>query len=316
MNILTKRDTGTQGTPVQMAVTKLQGIRRQAAAAVKVCQGQAGVIQGSIQELQGARNNLKARELNKQAEDQEKEKKEIENGQATLKEIDPELARMVGLFQELYEPLNKLVIEPGGKIVEKLGKEDYPGALYESAKAALAIVKWQKLEEKNRQIQSTLESARAALDQGLLNTYNGISDRLKGEIDKMTGFADAAEGLFVSEKAAYDDLAKVVKENWKGNPKEGELAAEALRSIQLVQTLVRFLKDVQKGLPPALPNPGFNAPKAYTLATKGVGAPGAADLLQVAGYILGVRRAIDDEVTKWDATLATLMMVATKIGVQ
>jgi hypothetical protein len=307
----------TVGTPVQQAVTELQGARSDVLHHMGTCKAEAKIFAGLVETQRGFGLNLKARELNQKAENQEAEKKDIENGQQTLKKLSPQLARFVADCQALYEPLNKLVIEPAKGVAEKLETENYPGAALDAAKAVLAVVKWQKIEAANRDIANLIDGAKSALDQSALALYEGAQKQVTGEAEKLEELSKQAEAKFLTEKAKYENLAAVVRKNWKGENKgDAELAAKALEAIPVVQKLIRFLGDVQKTLPTKLPEPGFNSGKAYTLATKGVGAPGAADLLQVAGYILGVRKAIDDEVTKWSGMLGQLQMVATKLGVQ
>ena len=61
---------------------------------------------------------------------------------------------------------------------------------------------------------------------------------------------------------------------------------------------------------------GFNSDKAHTLATKGVDAPGDAELVITAGWILGIQPSIDNEVEKWQGIVGRLQLVVSNLGLK
>jgi hypothetical protein len=310
-----KLEGDTAGTPVQQAVTALQGARDDVKSHMQLCKDEGVILEGLVDSFEAAGHKLKVRELEATKEKEEKEKKDIESGQATLKKIDPELARTVGMFRELEEKL-KLVdmAKSAAGNVEKYGEV---GLMYEAAKSVMTIAKWNAVEAAEKAIAITVDQIQSSLEKESIAAFKGAEKALRGQTAKLKTMAGQAEAKFLTEKSKYEELSKVVrdKKNWKGeNPEQAELAAKAIKAIPVVQKLTRFLLDVRGGLPKRLPDASFNADRAYTLAIQGTPAPGAADLLTVAGWIAGITPVIDAEIVNWNAVLTRLEMVTTDLG--
>ncbi len=298
------------GTPVQQARLALQGKQDEIKGKLITAKGIARQLEGSTLRLEGFAGEMKVRELEKEKEGLEAEKKAIENGSATLKRIDPELARCMLQIRSLAEPLKGLP-----EVVKAAEKGDEAGAAWETAKTVMEVIKWEKTEEVNKQIESVVDGIRSTLEKSSADKYYGERQTLDGLILAMKGNAQELNGLYEQEKALYDTLARVVQANWKGNPAEGALAANALKAIPLVHNLLRYL-DQLNFLMPKLPDPDFNADKGYALAKDGVAAPGVADFLQAAGWLMGAQGTIGIEKIFWTVMSAQLDMVGSKLGLQ
>jgi hypothetical protein len=83
----------------------------------------------------------------------------------------------------------------------------------------------------------------------------------------------------------------------------------------VVDRLVRLLTEM-KGTMPTLPSPSTRAAQGFALATKGIGGPGAAQLLEVAGWIKGAPQVIEPEIAKFNTLRAHLQAVAGAMGVR
>jgi hypothetical protein len=250
-------------------------------------------------------------DLNEKIDDEKKKKEEIENGQRTLKKIDPELARIVAMVQDNSAQLQTLT----GMVKAAPGAmEGDVGSILETCKGLLEVSKWDELARIDNKIQMIADEVKSKYklknEQALLDARARITAATKNAAAK----AGEVLARLLQERTDYQSLAQAVETNWRGKDKrDGKLAAQALRALPAVRKVIRTLLDIKATLPP-LPDASTRASQGFTLATKGVGAPGAADLLKVAGWIAGSPKAIEPEIKKWTDINAQLEVVTAGLG--
>jgi hypothetical protein len=310
------KDGSTTGTPVQVAVTNLQAVRDE----IRGHLGKMGTdgmeILAATQAMQAATAEMRAKSLQESKEGVEKKKANLENGTAFLNKIDPQFGPLMLKIKELAEPLAAVKGMVSG--AAQMAEGNVAGGALEAAKGAAALVKWNEVQQLKSQLAILDDGIKSALDEAAVNRYFAASNLLTAKLASVTNMATQAEGMFLREKGLYIALADVVSapKNWKGGDQgDAKLAADALRAIPTVQKLNRYLQDVLTAIPKP-PEPRTNVDKAYTLAKSGIGATGVTELLQVTGWILGARAAVQAEATKWQQIGGQLQMVAAKLGVQ
>ncbi|HEV7553837.1 MAG TPA: DUF4157 domain-containing protein, partial [Kofleriaceae bacterium] len=99
---------GTVGGPVGKVVDDLKAERLLTIGSLGRLQGFQGQMEADQHDLAAATTTIEIEDLNTKIEDEKKKKEEIENGQRTLKKIDPELARMVAMVSENSAKLKTL----------------------------------------------------------------------------------------------------------------------------------------------------------------------------------------------------------------
>jgi hypothetical protein len=302
---------GTVEGPVGKVITDLKAERLLTAGSVGRLDGFQTQMDASQQDLVAGNAQIEIDDLNEKIEDDKKKKEEIENGQRTLKKIDPELARLVKMVQDNSAKLKTL----GGMVkAAPEAMEGDVGAILEIGKGILEVSKWGELEQIDNDIAAIADQVKAKYK--LKNEAKLMA--AKGHVAAAAKLAQAEAkalmGHLLREKKLHDDLAEALEKNWQGkDKKDGKLAAQALRALPVVRKVIRTLMDIKSTLPP-LPDASTRASQGFTLATKGVGAPGAADLLKVAGWIAGSPKAIDPELKKWTDINAQLESVTAGLG--
>jgi len=317
--------TGAAGGPVQDQIQRVQTAHEHYVAHLGKCEGTAQQLEGAADTLKAAGLGLKAKELDEKKEGLEQQKKDIESGKASIAKVSPLLAQIFVDCKDIYEKLNKFVETSKIKgVVENIEKENYAGAAKEAATGVLAIIKMEKLEALDAQIAATVAEKKSALDQATVSTYDGAQKAFKGLLATMKTMAGEADTFARDERNEMKKLADVVKANWKGksgDPKkdaeQAKLAAGAIRGLPIANKILSLVLEVRKNVAAKLPpTSGFNSEMAHTLATKGVGAPGDAELVTTGGWILGIQPSIDGEVEKWQGIVGQLQVVVSHLGLQ
>jgi hypothetical protein len=302
---------GTVGGPVGKVVDDLKAERLLTIGSLGRLQGFQGEIEASQHDLAAATASIEIEDLNTKIEDEKKKKEEIENGQRTLKKIDPELARMVAMVQANSDKLKTL----GGMLkAAPEAMEGDPGAILEIGKSVLEVAKWSELAQIDSNISAIADQVKTKFklknDEKLMAAKGHVAASAKLAQSE----AQALLGHLLKEKQLHLKLADAVEANWKGkDQKDGKLAAQALRALPAVRKVIRTLTEI-KGSLPQLPDASTRASQGFTLATQGVNAPGAVDLLTTAGWIKGAPAAIDPELKKWTDINAQLESVTGGLG--
>jgi hypothetical protein len=317
--------TGAAGGPVQEALQKAQTAHENYTQSIRDTATQAQLVVGAADTLKGAGLDMKAMELDEKKEDLEKQKKDIESGKAALAKINPQLAELYVDCKETYEKIEKVVEASKIKDVAKeLGEENYLGAAREAATGALAVVKMEKIDALDKQIAAVVAEKKSVLDQSTVVKYEGAKNTFDAALSKLKDVAKAVDTKAREERNAMTDLAKAVEKNWKGNTgdakkdaEQAKLAAGAIRALPIANKVLSLVQEVRNKVPTKLPEAsGFNSDKAHTLATKGVDAPGDAELVTTASWILGIQPSIDNEVEKWQGIVGRLQLVVSNLGLK
>lgn len=316
--------TRDAGGPVQDQTQRVQTAHEHYVAHLEKCQGQSSTLAGAADALKAAGLGLEAKKLDEKKEGLDKEKADIESGVATLKKINPQLADLYAGCKEIYEKINKYVEASKIKgMAEKLETGNYLGAAKEAAGGVLALLKLEKLEKLDAEIASLVSQKKDILSAQTVTAFTGAQKTFAGAMATMKTMAKEADTFARDERNEMKKLADVVEKNWKGNsgdPKkdaaQAKLAAGALRGLPIANKILSVLQDVRAKVAPKLPaTSGFNSEKAHTLATKGIGAQGDAELVKVGGWILGIQPSIDNELDRWQTIVGQLQVVVSHLGV-
>ena len=299
-------DTTVSG-PVKAAVDKLNAKR-------EFRSGQLKQLGGLHEEMSAEKTGLQAAEAelqewkDKKAEEEEKKKDpHFELAKKLAGDMHPKLKGIVATVEKYKEPLKKMQ-EIGTAGVKAYTKAD-PQAALDVVMGLVDLAKWQVL-------QSRIAELGPALGNPKLTAIKAAHGKLTAIANQAIGLSTQIQATLKQEKALYDEVAAQMEKHWKGkNPGDAKIAADALRAIPTVDRLLVVLREM-KGAMPKPPSSSTRAAQGYALATQGVGAPGAADLLKVAGWILGAPAAIGPEITKWEGVRAQLQSVATAVGIE
>lgn len=302
---------GTVDGPVGKCITDLKAERMLTIGSLGRLDGFQGQIEASKNDLVAAVAQVEIDDLKEKIEDEKKKKEEIENGQRTLKKYAPEIASMVKMVQDNAAKLKTL-----GGIVKAAptAMEGDPGAILEIGKGILEVAKWDELARMDSNISAITDQITARYKLKNDAKLQAARGHVMAPAKLAKAEATALLGHLLKEKQLHLALANAVEKNWKGkDPGDGKLAAQALRALPTVRKVIRTLLEIRASLP-SLPDAGTRASQGFTLATKGVGAPGAAELLKVAGWIAGAPKAIDPELKKWTDINAQLETITAGLG--
>jgi len=317
--------TAAAGGPVKDQMQIVQTAHEHYTEHLVKCQGTADQLAGAADTLKSTGLALKAKELDEKKEGLEQRKADIESGKESIAKISPQLAELYMGCKDVYETVNKFVETSKIKgVVENLEKDNYLGAAKEAATGVLAIIKMEKLEALDAQIASVVSQKKGVLAEATVSAFEGAQKAFKGLMTTMKSMAKEADTFARDERNAMNKLADVVKANWKGksgDPKkdadQAKLAAGAIRGLPIANKILSLLQEVRKRVATKLPSTsGFNSEMAHTLATKGIGAKGDAELVTTAGWILGIQPSIDGELEKWQGIVGQLQVVVTHLGLQ
>jgi hypothetical protein len=318
--------TGSAGGPVQKAMQKAQTAHESYFQQLERCPTAAKALSGAADTLREKALHMEAKKLDETQENLEQQKKDIESGKAgLLAQISPQLADLFAQCSDIYEKVNKVVEASHlDKVAEALEKGSKLGAAKEAATGVLALIKMEKLEEIDKKIADAVAQKKSLLDQATVAGYEGARKAFDAALANMKTEAEAVDTKARDERNAMTDLADAVEKNWKGqtgdatkDQQQAKLAAGAIRALPIANKILSLVQEVRKNVPTKLPEAsGFNSDKAHTLATQGIGAPGDAELVTTAGWILGIQPAIDDEIEKWEGIVGQLQIVVSKLGLQ
>ena len=302
---------GTVGGPVGRVVDEIKAERLKTVGNMATLQGLQSNIEGAKDKLSAATLGIEIEDLNEKVDDEKKKKEEIANGQASLKKYAPEIAGIVKLVQDNADKLKTISsmvkAAPGAM-------EGDPSAILEVGKGVLEIAKWDALAKADQNISSLTDQIARKYKLKNAAELRGAVSSLNGFVRQAQGVALALKGNLLQEKVLHEKLANALQTNWQGkDAKDGEMAAKALRALPIVRKVIRTLTDIRGSLP-TLPDGSTRANQGYALATRGVGAPGAAELLKVAGWIAGAPKAIDPELQQWNDIHAQLSVVTAGVG--
>ncbi|HEY1817504.1 MAG TPA: DUF4157 domain-containing protein [Kofleriaceae bacterium] len=302
---------GTEAGPVGAIVDKIKSARENTTSDIGLLSGAQGHLDAAADGLTSARAQVDIDDLNEKAEDEKKKKEEIENGQATLKKIDPELARLVGIVKENSSYIKTIagMVKSGAKAMD-----GDPDAMLEVGKSVLEISKWSALAQCDANISAITDQVKAKYKLRNEAALTKAVKDVKTYADDAKNWAQKVHADLLAEKTLHSDLAKAVETNWKGkDKKDGQAAAQAIRALPIVHKVIATLQEI-KGSLQLLPDSGTRESQGFALATQGVNAPGAAQLLTVAGWISGSPQAIDSDLAKWTGIAAQLATVTGGLG--
>ncbi len=300
-------DNSTVGTPVKDKVDKLNIAREQTKASVDKLAGTGKQIDGAKTHLDAAK--LKNDEVIAAAAAKDQPPEAMVKAQEAAKKVNPSLGQLVVTLVKYREPLTKLkdAATSGAKAAE-----GDPKAALEAVMALVAIANWDTLQKQAEEMKLFVVATPE------LKEVTAAGDAVIGLAQVAKGFVTELEANIKSEKKAYEALAAELEKsgNWKGNdPADGKRAADALRAIPVVDRVLRVLRELRGALP-RVPSGGTRAAQGYTLATQGVGAPGAAELYTVASWIGSSSETIGGEISTWEGVQGQLQAVASSLGVK
>lgn len=302
---------GTIGGPVGQVIDDIKAERKLTMAKGLELQGTQGSIESAALSLQSAIATVEIDDLKDKVEDQTKKKEELESGKAALKKYAPEIAGMVALVKDNAKKISTIT---GMVKSAPEAMEGDPAAILEIGKSVLEIAKWDALAKFDSNIASLTEQIGTKFKLKNEQALQAAKLQVSALAKTARGEALALQGHLMKEKGLHAKLADAVQKNWKGSDaKDGKLAAQALRALPAVRVVIATLTQIKSSIP-KLPDAGTRAAQGYRLATEGVGAPGAAQLLKVAGWIAGSPQAIDVELQKWTAINAQLQAVTAGLG--
>jgi hypothetical protein len=302
---------GTVAGPVGKIVDDIKAERKLTMGAGVSLQGTQGSIESAALTLQSAIATVEIDDLKEKVEDQAKKKEELESGKAALKKYAPEIAGMVNLVKDNSAKIATItgMVKAGPEAME-----GDPAAILEIGKSVLEIAKWDALAKFDSNIASLTDQINTKFKLKNEQALEAAKLQVSSLAKTARGQALELQGHLLKEKTLHATLADAVQANWKGKDKQdGKLAAQALRALPIVRVVIATLNQIKTSIP-KLPDAGTRASQGYRLATEGVGAPGAAQLLKVAGWIAGSPQAIDVEIAKWTAINAQLQAVTAGLG--
>jgi hypothetical protein len=296
----------TVATPVKGKVDELNKARDRTRSTIDKLAGTRLQLEGAGGEV--ALANKAIAELEDEKKQKDRPPAELEAAKNVANQLHPKLGALAATLIKYREPLAKLKLAAtkGAKAVE-----GDPMAALESVQALIAIADWHTLQVQAEELalfNTPTKEAEHAINagkiaQGLAKTAAGLTRDLETDIK--------------NEKTAYEALAAELEKsgNWKGpDGADGKRAADALRAIPVADRVLRVLREM-KGTLPKVPSGGTRAAQGYTMATRGVGGPGAADLITVGSWIAGAPTTIDGEISVWEGLRAQLQAVAGAMGV-
>lgn len=319
------RSAGTVGSPVQAAVSALNGIRKDLAGEMKILEGEGKSVSAAADGVKSATMGLKIKALEKDKEDKEEEKKKIEDGRALIAKVSPKAAELYGSAKGLYEEFAPFISATqqalGG--AAKVGSGDVVGGGMDVAKGVLSMVKWQQLSAKNKEISAISSQISGLLEEQTKIAFEKATKEFEAANAKVMGHLQKVQAILIKEKAACEKVAtelegkdKKGNANWKGkDQKDAKLAADAMRALPIAQRILSTVKDVQKGLSKELPTESTRSEQGHTLAVSGHKGPGDAAVKQTAGWILGAVGPVNSQVEHWQQILDRMEMVANSLGV-
>lgn len=319
------RSAGTVGSPVQAAVSALNGVRQQLAGEMKVLSGEGKSVESAADAVKAATMGLKVKQLEKDKEAKEEEKKKIEDGSALIAKVSPKAAELYSSAKGLYEEFAPFIAATqqalGG--AAKVGSGDYVGGGMDVAKGVLSMVKWQQLSAKNKEISAISSQIGGLLDAQAKAAFDSATKAFEAANQKVIGHLQTVQGILVAEKAACEKVATVLEgqdkkgnANWKGkDAKDGKLAADAMRALPIAQRILSAVGDVNKAISKQLPSETTRSMQGHTLATKGQHGPGDAEVKETAGWILGAVAPMAAEQEHWQGIVGRMQLVASSLGV-
>jgi Domain of unknown function (DUF4157) len=319
------RSAGTKGSPVQAAVSELNGVRQQLAGEMKVLAGEGKSVESAADAVKAATMGLKVKALEKDKEAKEEEKKKIEDGTALIAKVSPKAAELYSSAKGLYDEFAPFIAATqqalGG--AAKAGSGDYVGGGMDVAKGVLSMVKWQQLSAKNKEISAISSQIGGLLDAQAKAAFDSATKAFEAANQKVIGHLQKVQGILVAEKAACEKVATVLEgtdkkgnANWKGkDAKDGKLAADAMRALPIAQRILSAVGDVNKAISKQLPSESTRSMQGHTLATQGQRAPGDAEVKETAGWILGAVAPMAAEQEHWQGIVGRMQLVASSLGV-
>lgn len=300
-------EDSTVAAPIKDKVDKLNIARQQT-------EGSVDKLAGTTKLIDAAKNNLDAAkqiadEVSQKEIDKDKPSPELQQAQDIAKKINPTLGQLAATLVKYREPIGELkkAVASGAKAAE-----GDPKAALEAVMALLAIAKWDALQRQAEEMK-LFAQASPQFKQAV-----SAADAVIGFTTQAKGFQTELEANIKNEKKAYEALAAELEKvgNWKG--KDGAVAkraADALRAIPVADRVLRVLREMRGALP-RVPSASTRASQGFTLATNGVGAPGAEDLFRVGSWIAGAPQTISGEIVTWESLRAQLETVASALGVK
>lgn len=319
------RSAGTKGSPVQAAVSKLNGVRQQLSGQMKELAAEGKMVESAADSVKSATMGLKIKQLEKDKETKEEEKKKIEDGTALIAKVSPKAAELYSSAKSLYGEFEPLISATKQSLegAAKVGSGDYVGGGMDVAKGVLSMVKWQQLSVKNKEISAISAQIGGLLDAQAKANFDAASKAFEAANAKVIAHLEKVQGLLTAEKNACNDLATVLEgkdakgqDNWKGkDKKDAKLAADAMRAMPIAQRILSTVEDVNKQISKKLPNESTRSQQGHTLATRGKGGTGDAEVKETAGWILGAVAPMEAQREHWQAIVSRMQLVATSLGV-
>lgn len=319
------RSAGTKGSPVQAAVSKLNGVRQQLSGEMKSLAAEGKRVESAADAVKSATMGLKIKQLEKDKETKEEEKKKIEDGSALIAKVSPKAAELYSSAKGLYDEFEPFLSATKQSLegAAKVGSGDYVGGGMDVAKGVLSMVKWQQLSAKNKEISAISAQIGGLLEAQAKANFDSATKAFEAANAQVIAHIEKVQGLLTAEKNACNDLATVLEgkdgkgqDNWKGkDKKDAKLAADAMRAMPIAQRILSTVEDVNKQITKKLPGETIRSQQGHTLATRGRGGSGDAEVKETAGWILGAVAPMEAQREHWQAIVSRMQLVATSLGV-